>query len=268
MKQILATVVSKGEPIDGLYRPNGRSILFSQTIRLNCPEIARKAKPGQFVLVYCGEECLLPRPFSIHQVKNMEDLALYFAVLEGGKGTTWLSQRKEGDEIVLSEPLGNGFSVKLDSHNLLLVAGGMGIAPLAFLAQEALNKGSEVTLIYGTAVKHRYPEVLLPFGVKLVATTDDGSVGYRGLVTDLIPEYADWADQVFACGPLPMYKAMARMPELRNKAVQISLEVRMACGRGLCYGCSIKTRGGMKKVCQDGPVFGLGDIVWDEIVPV
>ena len=88
MKQVVATVVAKGEPVQGLDRPHGRSIRFSQTIRLNCSEIAQEAKPGQFVMVNCGPDCVLPRPFSVHQVINKEDLALYFAVLEVGKEPT------------------------------------------------------------------------------------------------------------------------------------------------------------------------------------
>ena len=103
--------------------------------------------------------------------------------------------------------------------------------------------------------------------IKLVSVTEDGTVGDHGRVTDLIPEHIDWADQVFACGPMPMYRDMAlKKQELRlaGKPVQVSLEVGMGCGRGLCYGCTINTRQGRKKVCQDGPVFNLDDILWDE----
>lgn len=268
MKQVVAPVISKGEPIPGLYRPHGRSIKFSQTIRLNCPAIAQEAKPGQFVMVNCGEDCVLPRPFSIHQVIDKEDVALYFAVLEDGKGTGWLSQRQQGDVVELFGPLGNGFSISPNSHNLLLVAGGMGIAPLYFLAQEALRRECSVTLLYGTAVKHRYPDNLLPSGVNLIAATEDGTVGQKGMVTDLIPKYVDWADQVFACGPGEMYQAMALKKQelkLEGKPVQVSLEVRMGCGRGVCYGCTLKTKNGLKRVCQDGPVFDLENVLWDEL---
>jgi dihydroorotate dehydrogenase electron transfer subunit len=219
-------------------------------------------------MVNCGQDCVLPRPFSVHQVINKEDLALYFAVLEGGKGTKWLSQRKVDDSVKLLGPLGNSFSVRSASHNLLLVAGGMGIAPLYFLAQETLNAGYSVTLVYGTAVKYRYPEDHLPSGIRLIATTEDGAVGKKGKVTDLLPEFAGWADQVFACGPLSMYRDMAqrkRQLELEGKPVQISLEVVMGCGHGVCYGCTIRTKKGLKQVCKDGPVFDLDDIIWEEM---
>lgn len=264
MKQVTARVVSKGAPIKGLCRPHGRSILSSQTITLKCPEIAREARPGQFVMINCGEECILPRPFSVHQVINKEDLTLYFAVLEGGKGTDWLSQRQEGDIVEVFGPLGNGFSIYPSSRKLLLLAGGIGIAPFHFLANDAVKRGLSVTLLYGTPTAHRYPENLLPPQIKLVTVSEDGSAGKKGMITDLLPDFTDGADQIFACGPLPMYQAMAQMPELKDKPVQVSLEVKMGCGRGVCYGCTVKTKRGLKQVCQDGPVFNLDDVLWDE----
>jgi len=215
-------------------------------------------------MVRCREECVLPRPFSIHQV-NDGSIALFFNVWEDGKGTSWLSQRKIGDNIDLLGPLGNSYSVHPESRKLLLLAGGIGIVPLRFLADEAVKRGLSVTLLCGTPTAHRYPENLLPPEIELVTVTEDGSVGKKGLITDLLPDFAGWADQVFACGPIPMYKAMAQMPELKGKPVQISLEVRMGCGRGVCYGCTLKTKGGLKQVCMDGPVFDLDDIIWAEL---
>ncbi|MFC1928923.1 dihydroorotate dehydrogenase electron transfer subunit, partial [Chloroflexota bacterium] len=193
-------------------------------------------------------------------------VALLFSVV--GKGTAWLSQRKAGDNIDIFGPLGNGFSVSPDSRNLLLVAGGIGIAPLFFLAQQALSQGCSVTLLYGTRTEHRYPENLLPTGIKLAAATEDGTMGKKGSITDLLPDYVEWADQIFACGPIPMYHDMyiRREKLLKAKPVQVSLEVRMGCGRGLCYGCTIKTKSGLKKVCQDGPVFDLDDVLWDKLI--
>jgi dihydroorotate dehydrogenase electron transfer subunit len=211
-------------------------------------------------MVNCGQENLLPRPFSIHQISN-DGIALFYAVLVGGKGTSWLSQRHKGAKVKLFGPLGNGFSITPNSNNLLLVAGGNGIAPLYFLAQKALKDEYSVTLLYGTADNKRRS---IPPHTKLISATEDGSVGHRGMITDLLPEYIDWADQVFACGPLQMYKTMAQMPEVRNRPVQVSLEVRMGCGLGVCYGCTIKTRNGLKQVCKDGPVFKLNDILWEE----
>jgi dihydroorotate dehydrogenase electron transfer subunit len=112
------------------------------------------------------------------------------------------------------------------------------------------------------------PNHLIPSAVECFTTTDDGTTSKKGYVTDLLPEYIDRADQIFACGPSPMYRAMAKMPELKGKSVQISLEVRMGCGFGLCYGCTVKTKAGLKQVCKDGPVFELGEILWDEFVDI
>ena len=218
-------------------------------------------------MVYCGEETLLRRPLSIHQVADGAKLALLFNIV--GKGTHWLSQRQTGDNIDLFGPLGNGYSIHPASHNLLLLAGGIGIAPLRFLIDKTLEQSKEVTLLLGAQTSsHLYPKSLLPLGIGLAKTTEDGSADEKGMITDLLPDFVDWTDQIFACGPTEMYRDMARRRrelKLEGKSVQISLEVRMGCGRGICYGCTVKTKSGLKQVCQDGPVFDLGDVLWDEL---
>ena len=239
-------------------------------IWLESPQLASTAQPGQFVMVRCGEETLLRRPLSIHQLADGSKLAFLFNVV--GKGTHWLAQCQVGNNIDLLGPLGNGFSIHPESHNLLLVAGGIGIAPLRFLIDKTLEKGKEVTLLLGAQTSsHLYPESLLPLGIGLAKTTEDGSAGEKGMITDSFRGLVSFAvaDQVFACGPTGMYREMAsRKKELKieGKPVQISLEVRMGCGRGVCYGCTVKTKQGLKQVCQDGPVFDLDDILWDELV--
>ena len=232
---------------------------------LESPQIASSALPGQFVMVYCGEDTLLRRPLSIHQVDKTK-LALLFSVV--GRGTRWLSRRKSGDKIDLFGPLGNGFSVLPTSRNLLLAAGGIGIAPLAFLAQEAVKQGHSVKLLLGAPTASQlYPHHLLPPEIELITATEDGTAGEKGMLTDILPDLTGWADQVFACGPMPMYKAMAVQSQklLKAKPVQISLEMRMGCGLGVCYGCTVKTKNGLKQVCKDGPVFDLEDILWEEL---
>lgn len=251
-KQVLGRVISNREVMPGVY-----------LIWLQSPLIASVAQAGQFVMVRCGGN-LLRRPFSIHRLDSRKDkLALLFSVV--GRGTHWLSQRRRGDELDLLGPLGKGYFIHPEAHNLLLLAGGIGIAPLCFLAQEALEGKYSVTLLYGTADGKRYS---VSPQIKLVSATEDGTVGHRGKVTDLLPEYIDWADQVFACGPAAMYRDMAhkRRELLRAKPVQISLEVRMGCGLGVCYGCTVTTRAGLKQVCKDGPVFNLDDILWDGLL--
>jgi dihydroorotate dehydrogenase electron transfer subunit len=251
LRQAKATVISDTEIMPGVY-----------LIWLDSPQIASSAQPGQFVMVRCGDY-QLRRPFSIHR-QDGNKIALLFNIV--GKGTQWLSQGKAGDNIDLLGPLGNGYSIHPDSHNLLLVAGGIGIAPLVFLAQQALKRGCSVTLLLGVATTTQlYPKNLLLAKVKLIIATEDGTAGKRGLVTDLLPDFIGGADQVFACGPISMYQTMAQMPELKDRPVQISLEVRMGCGLGVCYGCTIKARSGLKQVCKDGPIFDLDDVLWEEI---
>lgn len=253
MNQVIATIISNTEIMQGVY-----------LVRVESPQMDSQAQPGQFVMVRCGEETLLRRPLSIHQ-QDGDRIALLFSVV--GEGTRWLSRRQAGEDIDLLGPLGNGFSIQSGSKNLLLVAGGIGIAPLYFLAQEAVSRGYTVTLLLGASTASRlYPAYFLPAEVELVTATEDGTSGERGMVTDLLPDFAGKADQIFACGPLEMYKDMAaKYPQLKGKQVQISLEVRMGCGRGICYGCTVKTRRGLKQVCTDGPVFYLDDILWEEL---
>ena len=268
MKQVSAETINNDQILPSFSRTRGRNILSSQIIRLRCPEIAQEARPGQFVMVRCGEECILPRPFSIHKVNGEGDMALFFAVWEDGKGTNWMSQRHIGDTVELFGPLGNGYTIHPSSKNLLLVAGGIGIAPLYFLAEEALRRGCSVTLLLGAQKKQQlYPEHLLPLGIKLATTTDDGSAGKKGRVNELLPAFTEGVDQVLACGPHTMYSDMADKYHylLKHKPVQISLEMRMGCGLGVCYGCTVKTKSGLKQVCKDGPVFNLDDIIWDEL---
>ncbi len=270
MKQVVAPVISNSEVMPGVY-----------LIWLESPQIASLAQPGQFVMVRCGEGTLLRRPLSVHQVDGGKT-ALLFAIV--GKGTNWLSQRQIGDTVDIFGPLGNGFTLPNTPQEILLVAGGIGIASLRFLAEEANRQGNRVTLFMGVPRRSKLLPLPSegPLGHELFAAfhnvfrvTEDGSEGYKGMVTDLLVDRLDKVDrlvhikditQVFACGPLPMYKTMARLPFLNNKSVQVSLEVRMGCGHGVCYGCTVKTKNGLKQVCQDGPVFNLEDILWDEVI--
>ena len=283
MKQVAAKVIKNEQILKELERrqdidrPRPRDIAGSWLIWLRCPEISREARPGQFIMVRCGEELILPRPFSIHQV-NDDGMALFYAVWEDGKGTGWLSQRKAGDKVEIFGPLGNSFSIYPTSQKLLLVAGGIGISPLYFLAEQARDNGYSVKLLRGASGESKpsgeenpsqhYPEELLPRGIEIETITSSRD-GQTGMVLELLrPKVIDWADQVFTCGPMPMYRDMAvQKPKLKleGKPVQISLEVRMGCGLGVCYGCTVKTRNGLKQVCKDGPIFDLEDILWDEL---
>ena len=242
---------------------------------------AQGAEPGQFVMLRCvealgrgeapasalglPEDPLLPRAMSIHRFRpgtdGLEWSVLYDVV---GQGTAWLAARRPGDEVFCWGPLGHGYTVRETSSQLLLVAGGVGVAPLVWLADDAIDRGRSVTLVLGGRTKEQiFPASLLQPEVEVVVTTEDGSLGRKGLATEAFVEHLEWCDQAFACGPNAMFGAMAdAMRGVRaRRSVQVLLEERMGCGTGICYGCAIETRrGGMKLVCRDGPKFELRDV--------
>lgn len=228
---------------------------------LEAPGVARMVEPGQFVMAACGPGLSLRRPLAVHRVQG-ERVALL--VREAGQGTRYLCRRQPGETIDLLGPRGHGFRVEPASHRLLLIAGGIGIAPLLFLAEKVLAGGREVILLHGAPTAAAlYPRELLSSGVELHPATEDGTVGYKGLVTGLLRELSPRFDQAFAAGPVEMYRALQQgdFPVLRGKPLQATLEVRLGCGFGACFGCTIPTSDGPRMVCQDGPVFDLGRVV-------
>lgn len=233
---------------------------------LSCPPVVKGAAPGRFLMLHCAEgyDPLLPRPMSFHRFREA-DGDRQFAILYDvrGRGTAWLSGRQAGDEISVFGPLGRGFEVDADSGNLLLVAGGLGVAALVALLDDALARGRSVTLLQGARTASKlFPTDRLPDEVEVLSATDDGSAGHHGRVTDLLADHLPWADQVFACGPNPMFRSMADvLREARTgKPVQALLEERMGCGTGVCYGCAVFTRRGVRLVCRDGPRFELRQV--------
>ena len=265
MKQLNAGVISNDEV---LRYPGARYFLM----QLDAPAIAAAGLPGQFLMLKCGKNSLLRRPLSIHGITAGGRVQLLYQVgvaAEGGvegTGTVWLSKLTKGDSVDVFGPLGNGFNIAAKSRSLLLAAGGIGIAPLGFLAEKALSAGLEVILLMGArSAAGILPRNMLPSGATCVFTTDDGSIGSKGLVIDLLPEYLERVDQVFACGPRAMLEKISTVPGIGSRPVQVSLEVRMGCGAGACYGCSIRTVRGMKRVCREGPVFDIKDIIWQEV---
>lgn len=255
MKLINAAVISNCEVLPNIY-----------LMSVRVPEIALIARPGQYVMVRCGEGYDMPlrRPLGIHRISK-DGISLLYTVV--GRGTEWLSQRKAGERVDLFGPLGKGFEIYPSSRNLLLVAGGVGVAPLLALAEHAKVSGLKFKLVIGEKNAAKiYPERLLPSGIKPVVTTEDGSLGQKGMVTDILPKLIPAADQIFVCGPLPMYRAIAKMgSKLVNKPTQVLLETVLGCGVGACLSCSIETRQGRKLVCKDGPVFEFSDILWDKM---
>jgi dihydroorotate dehydrogenase electron transfer subunit len=201
---------------------------------------------------------------SFHRFRQVGD-ERQFAILfdRRGRGTDWLWRRQPGDLVSVFGPLGRGYAVRRESQNLLLVAGGIGISALVALADEAIAQGKAVTLLQGARTAARlFPSGSLPTEVEVVTATDDGSAGHRGLVTELLPQYLPWADQILACGPNAMYEAMAAImrQQASRKPVQVLLEEHMACGMGVCYCCAVFTRRGVRLVCKDGPRFELREV--------
>lgn len=257
MKLVPARIVSSIELIPGY------SLLCIEE-----PYIAATARPGQFITIKCGEELFLRRPFSIHKTADADLIFVFFKIV--GKGTMWLSQRTSDEMLDILGPLGNGFSIPKSAKNLLLIAGGTGIAPLIFLAQQAPAQGKNVKLVIGAqTARQLYPEEQLPSDIEKIFVTEDASKGEKGTVTQFLSRHTNdlvmWADQIYACGPLAMYQEIERQNWHQKKAIQVSLEIRMGCGIGACYGCSIMTKKGMKQVCKDGPVFNIEDILWEEV---
>lgn len=265
MKQLKAAVISNQAVGTPSPSGKGRRVLGYRLTWLECPAIAREARPGQFVMVEGGPDSTLRRPLSIHRVEG-DRLALYYAVLDSGPGTNWLAARESGDNVDIIGSLGNGFTLPEKPGKLLLVAGGMGLAPLTFLAGDACKLGHRVMLLVGAQTTAQFIDLPETDGLEILKCTEDGSAGHKGLVTSLMAEQAAAADAVCICGPLPMYRAIAGNKELlAGNPAQVSLEVRMGCGTGLCFSCTIPTRNGLKQVCKDGPVFDFDDVIWDGV---
>jgi len=245
----------------------GDSVLLT----LTAPEgMAAQVRAGQFLDILCrGETSLDPlirRPYSIYRA-NARDGTLVLLVRPYGRASHWLVARQPGDALDVLGPLGNQFTVAPRSRNLLLVAGGVGAAPLVMLADEAVARGLSVTYLMGAAgAAGLLPPGQLPSAVEYVVATDDGSQGHHGFVTDLVPGYVRWADQIFACGPEPMFRSLRQVllgQRIGGKpAVQISVERTMACGLGACLGCVVETRRGMQTSCVQGPVFDMDEVIW------
>jgi dihydroorotate dehydrogenase electron transfer subunit len=263
--------------IDGLTTASasGQADLLSgadpgQFLMLRCADVM-KAAPGQLTGSMLADDPLLPRAMSYHRIREgargTEFSILYDVV---GRGTAWLARREPGDPVYAWGPLGRGYSLRGAGQNLLLVGGGIGIAPLLWLADEAVAKGKSVVLLDGARDSAGvFPADLVPNEVEVVVTTEDGSAGRQGVVTDVFLDYYGWADQAFLCGPNPMFVAIADVLRAhegsqrarRRKPVQALLESPMACGTGICYGCAVFDRRGQPRlVCKDGPRFELREI--------
>lgn len=239
-------------------------------LNLLAADVAEVAQPGQFVQlrVMEGNEPLLSRPISIyHFDADSSSITLIFKVV--GKGTDLLAKRNPGEIIELLGPLGNGFALPETAQRVALVAGGVGMPPLYCLAEKLIRKGSKVkfSLFYGGRTRTDLLELNAweRLKVKIFPMTDDGSYGKAGLVTEAFLAEHQRApfDFVVTCGPQPMLKAVQQLALASNLSGQLSLEAHMACGVGACLGCVCKTISGYQRVCVEGPVFGISEVLWE-----
>lgn len=252
-------------------------------MKMTAPPAVVAATPGQFVMVRVRDaiDPLLRRPFGIFDlgtfVTEYTDcgkqsfIEILYKVV--GKGTEMLSFLHHGDHLDILAPLGKGFSAGEVTDEKILVGGGVGLAPLYYLAKE-LVKTSKVHLFAGGRNKE---DILCitefeRLGVETYVSTDDGTLGASGLVTEVLERHLSKGirnQTLFACGPFPMLKAVAEIADRHHIPCQVSLEAYMACGVGACLGCVIKGKNhslatpDFKCVCKDGPVFDYQELMWD-----
>ena len=249
-------------------------------MKLKAPEIAQDALPGQFIHIKCSTDNypLLRRPISIHRIdKEKGEIYILFQVV--GEGTRLFSQRVIGDDLDIIGPIGNGFNIYPESKKIMIVGGGIGVAPLLALGEESIRQGNEVRVLIGAQKKELVigEENFRKLGAKVDVATDDGSYKHKGLVTDLLEGNIreGWlVDQIFACGPKLMLKKIVEISLDDHINCQVSLEERMACGIGACLGCVCKIKikdkkenkikYEFKRICVDGPVFEGSEVVWDD----
>ncbi|MFH1790427.1 MAG: dihydroorotate dehydrogenase electron transfer subunit [Candidatus Omnitrophota bacterium] len=237
------------------------------TLLLRKPRGLKKALPGQILNIRINDKCdpLLRRPFGVHDEVGGRIAVLYKVV---GKATRELAGKRKGDILDVLGPLGNGFDLKrAGGRHAVLVGGGHGVAPLYALAKN-LSGGRRTRLTVligaksGSLVVCR--SAFIRLGAKVLVATDDGSMGHKGVVTDLLEKTVTRGPAVvYACGPKPMLRKVAEITLELDIACQLSMEEYMGCGTGVCMGCSVDTVSGKKLVCKDGPVFEAKEITWD-----
>ncbi len=263
----------KGEVLDV------RRVGAYHVLSLTAPGIADIARPGHFVTLGIGGEessMLLRRAFAIHQVQSRGVYGGTLDVVVGvhGKGTKWLSERRRHDVIDIVGPLGRPFILPKERVPCVLVGGGYGAAPLFMLAEQLRERGCRVDVVVGAATEEKLFGVLelKRLASTLTITTDDGSLGERGRVTDVLTGLMERVDAavVYACGPMPMLSAVADIATRFRAYSQCAVEEAMACGIGICMTCVLPVVGEdgvtrMLRSCVEGPVFRGDRVRWDDV---
>lgn len=239
MNTFNAKILSNEEVAEKIFR-----------LMLDAPELAKISRAGQFVQVKISDEFTLRRPLGIASTADGKVKIFYRAV---GRGTEKLSARRAGENLNILGALGNGFSTY--DGKILLVGGGMGLAPLLCAAEQFF-----ADVLIGGRTRDEvtfWQEEFRPHVGKIFITTDDGSYAKKGFVIDLLPEVlsAENYSGILTCGPEIMMRGVAKFAFEKNIPCEVSFEKRMACGLGACLSCSIDTADGRKKVCKDGPIF-------------
>jgi dihydroorotate dehydrogenase electron transfer subunit len=250
-----------------------------QSMTVIAPGIAELTRPGHFLAVQVGgaeSSMLLRRAFAIYDVK---DRGVYGGTVEfvfavHGKGTAWLSSRRPQDKLDVVGPLGKPFRLPTTGVNATLVGGGYGSAPLLPLATALRERSCRVDMVLGAGSADRLFGLLEAkrMAASIAVTTDDGSVGTPGRVSDVLPAVLDKCrtDVVYACGPMPMLRAVAAVCAERGIPCQVAVEESMACGIGVCMTCVLPVIGDdgrtrMARSCVEGPVFLADRVRWDDV---
>lgn len=250
------------EKVELIKKEQIKSDIYKYSVKSD--KMANQAKPGQFLEIRVTDsiEPFLRRPISIHNVKKDEGI-IEFIFQVKGKGTELLAERKEGELIDIIGPLGEGTFNTNGYEKIAIIGGGIGIFPLYELAKQAKKSGKTVNMYLGfrnkdfVILENEYKEVANNFTL----ATDDGSYGKNGFAINFLKDdiSKNPVDCIYACGPLPMLKAVQALAKEKNIPCQLSLEERMGCGMGVCIGCAVKykteTEDTFKRVCREGPVF-------------
>jgi dihydroorotate dehydrogenase electron transfer subunit len=254
-----------------------RQIDAYHAITIVAPEIAARFKPGQFVAIAVGgpdTSMLLRRAFSIHDVRPDHGGTVEFVFSTGGRGTRWLAERRARDVLDLTGPLGRPFPVPRDPVSCLLVGGGYGSAALFALADRLRERRCSVDFLLGAASGDKVFGALTARrnGRSATITTVDGSLGVRGIVTDMLGQVIHEArtDVIYACGPMAMLRQVTALARRYDLPVQVAVEEAMACGVGVCMTCVLPVVGSdgitrMVRSCVDGPVFRGEQVRWDDV---
>lgn len=274
MKNYSTTILANHEISPGYFR-----------MKLLAPGIKAEAQPGQFIMIrpQTGLPTMLRRPFGILRcgflspecdgLPEREYLEILYKVV--GKGTAFLSELHAGDRAEVLGPLGRGFDLGPTGKEKILVGGGIGLVPLYLLAETLIKRGDKVRLLMGGRTRD---DILCVteferLGVETYVSTDDGSLGEAGFVTNVLKRKLDKYPQaeVFACGPMPMLAAVAHICSIDHVPLQVSLEAHMACGVGACLGCVVKGAGHSDSnprylcTCKAGPVFTADELDWERM---